>query len=229
LIGLVAATLLLPGCGGSADTQAPSLAKATDDATFASLVGVGSHHLQASVKRVDRARGSERVSAETMELRWKDPDHWSFVTTRAGKPQSQVVVWDGEAWSGRGGGALERRRDAEPYRVQLQTLWDPWKWGLDNLGDRIQLEPADIEVVEGRRAQRFNLTLPPAPPKPPRGWSPSRVSGSIWVDEATAVRLKGDVVLTLTSGESTREITLLFLVRDIGADPGVSPPIGDKR
>lgn len=221
---------LLVGCdGGGEAAPAQVMAAATEETTFATATGLGSFHLKASVKRTESAAsGTPQSSQETLEIRWQDTDHWSYTLGRDGRVRTEVVVWDSVAWARNGNVALERKPDAEPYRVQLATVWDPWEWGLESLASHVVYDAGELELVEGRRVHHHRLALAPPPPKPRRGWSPSAVAGDVWIDEATALRLKGRVVVDAVAAGRTRQVELLFSIADIGLNPGVSPPAGDK-
>ncbi len=222
------ALLLVAACGGGAGDATPLLPEAAEKATFATIASLGSYQLQASVTRTITAGGAPQTTQETVEVKWRDADHWSYRLGRDGRTRTEVVVWDAVAWSGGGEGPPVRKGDAEPYRVQLASVWDPWQWGLESLADSLAYQPGDAELVDGRRARHHNLALVPDDGKPNRGWTPTAVSGDVWIDEETAVRLKGKVLVDAVSGARTQRLELLFAVGSIGVDPGVSPPAGDK-
>lgn len=248
--------LLLAACGGGGQDAPPPLPVAAEEATFASVAALGSFHLQAAVNRTITAGTTVQPSEETVEIRWRDQDHWSYRHGRDGRIRSEVVVWEGVAWSSAGGDPLERKGDAEPYRVQLASVWDPWAWGLESLAAAVAYDEGALELTDGRRLLRHTLSLAPPPPepakpgrkhakaeaaegeappaataaKPRRGWTATAVQGDVWIDEATAVRLQGKVTVDAASGGRTQRVELLFSVNGIGVDPGVSPPVpGDKE
>ncbi|MFN7144366.1 MAG: hypothetical protein ACK4YP_11360, partial [Myxococcota bacterium] len=152
--------LLLACSGGGTDEAPATMPVAAEQATFATVASLGSYHLQAVVKRVVRSGTAEpQTTTETVDLRWQDPDHWSYTLGRDGRVRSEVVVWDGVAWSGDGDAAPVQRPDAEPYRVQVASVWDPWEWGLEGLAATVTQDPAGVELVEGRRAHHHTLRL----------------------------------------------------------------------
>jgi hypothetical protein len=221
---------LLLACQGGAEGVAPSLPVAASRTTFASVTELGAHHMHAEVHRtVSGGTTAPQVSEETVDLLWRDPDHWSLTQARDGRVRSKVVVFDAVAWSADGDGALARRGDAEPYREQLAGTWDPWAFALESLADSISFTLIGNEVVDGRRTQRHTLGLLPPPAKPRHGWIPSSAEGDVWIDEATAVRLKGVVHVIASSGLQSLEVGLTFALDGLGVDPGVSAPDGDKR
>lgn len=224
---------MVPGPRG--DGGAPPLIVAAEEATFGTLAGLGPFRMSASVRRTTGvgpgsplASDATEESLEVVELRWRDADHWSYLQRRDGRVRSEVVVWDAVAWAGDGDGSPERKGDAEPYRVQLATTWDPWEWGLEGLTPGITLAQQGVELLDGRRTLRHLLAPAPPPDKPRRGWTVTAVEGEVWIDEATAVRLRGRVLASATSGTRTRTIDLVFSVDDLGLDPGISAPARDK-
>lgn len=239
------ALALLAACTGSGELATSTLPEAAQEVTFASLAALGSFQLQAAVEReVQNGSASPQTSQETLEIRWRDADHWSYRHGRDGRVVREIVVWEAVAWAGDGDGPLDRKGDAEPYRVQLATVWDPWQWGLESLADAVVFDQGELELRDGRRLRRHQLSLPPElpepeaaegakiskRPKPPRrGWKASAVTGTVWIDEATAVRLDGKVAAEAVSGDRRQRTELLFAVGSIGGDPGVAPPPGDKR
>jgi hypothetical protein len=216
-------------CSGAPEAVSVPLPVAADRATFATVAGLGSYRLQANVRRSTGGEGTPPVaSTELVELRWKDADHWSYVQRRDDRVRSEVLVSGGVAWRSGGEGPLERKGDAEPYRVQLAGTWDPWSWALEGLASSLQLTPAGEELVDGRRAVRHIITPVPPPEKPRRGWTVTAAEGDVWIDDATAVRLVGNVRVEAVSGARTQEVTLAFSIEGVGLDPEVSAPPGDK-
>ncbi|MDP2308383.1 MAG: hypothetical protein Q8P18_20360 [Pseudomonadota bacterium] len=220
-------------CVGAAVDGSVPLPAAAEKATFATVSGLGSYRLQADVRRSIGGEGVEPfVTTESVELRWRDADRWSYLQRKDERVRSDVRVWDAVAWTNGGAGPLVNKGDAEPFRVQLAGTWDPWSWALEGLANGVRLEPQGMEIVEGRRAIRHTVSpLPPPEPPPqraPRGWSVTAAEGEVWIDEATAVRLKGQVKLAATSGRQTQEVSLSFSIVGVGVDPEVSAPPGDK-
>jgi hypothetical protein len=216
-------------CVGSAEEEALPPPVAAEKATFATVSGLGSYRLQAEVRRSMGGEGTPpRVSTESFELRWRDADHWSYVQRRDERVRSEVVVWDAVAWTNGGDGPLVQKGDAEPFRVQLAGTWDPWSWALEGLAHGVHLEPDTIEIVEGRRALRHTVSPVPPPEKLRRGWTVTAADGEVWIDEASAVRLKGRVKVEAVSGAQKQDVELTFGMGGVGLDPEVSPPQGDK-
>lgn len=222
------AVLALVGCGGSPEDAPPPLPVAAEQATFATVTGLGPYRLRADVRRSMGSEGAvAQVTTEAIDLRWRDLDHWSYVQRRDDRVRSEIVVWDAVAWANGGNGPLVRKGDAEPYRVQLGSTWDPWSWALEGLAAGIRFEPAEVELVSGRRALRHTLAAAPPSERPRRGWTVTAVEGEVWIDEATAVRLKGTVTVDAVSGPRTQEVTLAFAMEGVGEEPEITAPTGD--
>lgn len=217
--------LALLACGSpERSTDEPiALTAAAEKTTFSGVAALGSFHLSASVRRTDTVEGRPPAeSGETMEIRWQDADHWSQVAARDGRVHTDVRVWDGVAWVvGKTG--LEKKGDPERYRIQLATVWDPWTWGLERAAEDIKSVMGPVELLDGRRAVRYTLALADLK-KGHRSWTPTAVSGDVWIDEATAVRMRGQVRVEATGDKRTRTTELLFTIGSIGADPAVVRP-----
>lgn len=231
-VSLTAALLLLTGAGCSRTPPPPevTLAQASDQVIFASVETLGPHRTVASIVRTDLRDGAEVNSHESLlDLAWQDWDNFRVRRLVDGEPVSESVVVKATAWSSQAGGGWSRREDAEPYRVQLQSTWNAWDDAFDTFRDRITLTEEGQEIIEGRRARRYAVSLTPLSPtaKAPRNsrrFEPVSLSGTVWIDEATAVRLVAQVEGELHRGDLTRRITLRLARSDFGADLGLQPP-----
>lgn len=216
-------------CAGAVEDAAVPLPAAAEKATFATVSGLGSYRLLADVRRSVGGDGAvPLVSTESVELRWSDSDNWSYVQRRDDRVRSEIRVRDSIAWANGGNGPLVNKGDAEPFRVQLAGTWDPWSWALEALSSGLLVTPEGVEIVEGRRAVRHAVAPAPPPEKPRRGWTVTAADGEVWIDEATAVRLKGRVRIEAVSGAQKQDVALTFTFGGIGADPDASSPPGDK-
>ncbi len=240
IVLLLAGGLL--GCGTGEGPGTPTDAEqALPAPTFASMAGVGSFHLSASLKRTTRAAsGEERVVEEAQDLRWGDPDRWFWQRSRDSRPVQTVLVHEGRAFAGRE--AAERPEpDAEPWRVQLAQAWDPWA-PLGLVRGQYALErdsSADMRTIGGRRAWKHLLralpeaplpeSAPPeaakAPRKRARPWTLARAEGTAWLDEETAVTLEADAEVEARSKDGeTRLLVLRVRVEGIGEAPSLPAP-----
>lgn len=227
--------LLLLACDDPTEADnAAALTAASEQVTFGTVGALGPHRLEASVVRaVTAARdggpaGETRTTRESLVLAWKDADHWSFSSSRDGRVRNRVVVYDAVAWSAQNDAPLERKGDAELFRVELAQSWDPWQLALDGVRDQIGLTPGAPEVVEGRRVVRHEVAPVPLAPGARRTWTVSSASGVVWIDEATAVRLLGEVRVSASARHETSETALTFALSSIGVDPGIAAPAAEK-
>jgi len=222
--------LLLPLSGlGCHSGPAPEeqLASASAQVTFTSVEQLGPHHYVSSVQRTDSRPGSpDRVMDEVVEISWQDWDDFHVRRIMDGQAERETVVSGGRVWV-KSGEQWEPRDDAEPHRVQLRSTWNTWDEVLGSHSDHIRLVPDGDDIVEGRPASRFHLEMLPADQAPrPRayGFQPTAIEGTVWLDEATAVRLKVELVATATRQALTRTTRFTLQRSNIGLDQGISPP-----
>lgn len=215
--------LVLLACGGDASTPvAPALPVAASKTTFGTLRELGSWQLVAEARR---STNGATPSVERYEVKWKDDDTWSWVLSRDGVVRTDVLVWRSIAWARDARGERERKGDAEGWRVQLASVWDPWAWAFESLADQLELTAGPVELLDGRRAVRYAVSS--RPPSGKKGWQVSAARGDVWIDEATAVRLRGDVTVEAANG-ATRTVQLVFSLDGIGLDPDISAPRRDR-
>lgn len=223
---MIVALAALLACGREGEQVAPpTLTAAAERVTLGTVRDLGPCIVRGTLRRETAGPGITRASEETSELRWQDPDNWSWVRTRDGRAVEETRVWDAVAWTRTGDRDFARKGDAEPYRVQLASVWDPWA-SLESFARQVVLTPGEVEELEGRRVVRHVASLAPPPERPRRGWTVDSVDGTVWIDEATALRLQGDVTLAARDGDLRQTLHLAFSVSAIGGDPGLTPPPG---
>lgn len=225
--------LVLTACKGCEEQPAEppmALPEAADEAIFASVERLGPHRCVATVTRQDTRDGTAAAPEElAVEIAWRDWDRFRYARTVNGEPASEVIVVDGRPWARTRGGRWEEREDAETWRVQLQSTWDTWDEALEPFGGRLALSETGRELIEGRWARRFTVALAPEPEgvqkrgrKP--AFTPISLSGTVWLDEATAVRLLAEVQGEVQQGNLRRAITLRLARSDFGEDLGIRRP-----
>ncbi|RME24750.1 MAG: hypothetical protein D6798_10485 [Deltaproteobacteria bacterium] len=225
-IALLAAS---PACrSGGDDGDRMTLAEASTEVTFASVEKLGPHHMVAMVERTDRRdTGEEHVFDELIELSWQDWDNFHVKRVVDGTTTRETIVADGRPWV-RVGDRWEERDDAEPHRVQLRTTWNVWDAALGPFLDHITLEETGKDIVEGRPARTFQVVMKPEEqrPRPKRwGFQPQRIEGTVWLDAATAVRVKASVVATSRRQDVLRTVRLQLQRSDIGQDQDIRAPL----
>jgi hypothetical protein len=212
---------------------------------FESVDRLGPHLYLASIRhRASRSDGDVDRTDEAVEIRWQDWDTFAFRRVVDAKLQSAVVTVEGKPWSLRSKGRWERREDAEPYRLDLRQSWNAWEQALEPFDERILLEEEGAELFEGRAVRRYTVSLAPEPEEDEllsRGKGKRRrkkrhrqanpvqllsLSGRVWVDEGTAVRLQAEVIGELEHRGRRRTVELQLTRSGIGQSQDIEPPVG---
>lgn len=205
------------------------LADASAEVTFASVEQLGPHHFLSSATRTDSRQGvPDLVVDEVVEISWQDWDHFHVRRLIDGEAERETVVYGARPWI-RSGDSWERRDDAEPHRLQLRTTWNAWDAVLGTHLDHIELLPDGDDIVEGRPVSRFKVQMLPADRAPKRrswGFQPESISGTVWLDKATAVRLKADIEAVSRRQGLTRTVQFTLQRANIGVDQQVREPAG---
>ncbi len=215
------------GCGEEEVEPTMTLPEAADEAIFASVEKLGAHRCMATFSRKDVRDGVAAGGQEqAVDIAWRDWDRFKVTRLTNGEPSSEVIIVGGRPFARTMGGRWEEKEDAETYRVQLQSTWDTWDEALEPFGDRIALTEVGRELIEGRWSRRFAISLKPAPAATGRraAFTPRSLSGTVWLDELTAVRLLAEVEGVLTQGNLQRTITLRLVRSDFGEDLGIRAP-----
>lgn len=233
---------------GPTDPDAPTLGDASQEVQFESVDRLGPHRYLASIRhRIVRDDGSVDRSDEAVEIKWQDWDTFEFRRVVDAELQSAVVAVDGRPWSLRSKGRWELREDAEPYRLDLRQSWNAWDQALEPFKDRIELEEEGSELFEGRAVRRYAVRLMPEPEperaeaakgkgkrrrklhEPAAGDALVSLSGRVWVDEGTAVRLQAEVSGELDQRGRRRTVDLQLTRSGIGLAQDIAPPAGATR
>lgn len=248
--GPALACLSLLGCLGP--SEAEQLAVASEDIVFDSMDKLGPHHSLARLRQTVTRPGLEpQASEDAVEIWWQDWDHFEHRRVADGRLASGVRVMAGTPYVSRPGAdeRWDERPDADPYRLELRAAWNLWDQALGPFEGRILYEDQGAEVIEGRPVRRYALSLAPlpeveapepaakakrkakakakAPPAAPADPLLS-LSGSLWLDTATAVRLVAEVEAARSQGERRVEASFQLAVSAIGADQGLKLPINIK-
>lgn len=227
------ALLLAPlslGLGCSDDPQPVeevALADASTEVTFASVEQIGPHHMVASIRRTDDREGQVRTTDEVTELSWQDWDDFQVRGLVDGELTRETIVADGIPWV-RVGDRFEERPDAETHRVQLRVTWNMWDAVLGTHRDHVQLVHEGEDIIEGRPAGRYRLELKPDEERPRNqrwGFVPEGAEGTVWLDEASAVRLKAEITTTARRGGVARTTQLSLQRSNIGGDQAIQAPL----
>ncbi len=246
---------LLSGCTNAPVEVAPITPEAaSEQVTFGTLQDLGSFTFQYSSRDERKVAAGSSVRETAGSLKWKDRDNWEYTTVNDGIPATHWLIFGARAWEGLSGAPLASKGDPEPLRAQLALGWDPWEDIVAMTGGRIVYGPGVAETVDGRAATRHDLSLGPSAAPAARkriigqALFPTSLTGQVWIDDATSVRLLADVVVAANNvppapvvddgvapqappedpGDRLRERTLSvkLAVTGLGQDPGVSAPPG---
>ena len=218
--------LLMLACAPSPPEEPEvTLAEASEKVTFASVETLGAHTYLATSTRVELRRGREMSRhVEVVEIRWQDWDNFSHRRIVDERTVADIVVSDGAAWSRRLGGPWKKKDDAESSRVQLKTTWNSWEQTISSFGDLVVMSEGESEAVEGRLARHYVLSLSELPPVGDDATQPLALSGDLWVDESSAVRLTGKLEGILGREGYRRQVELQIVRTAIGMPQNIQLP-----
>ena len=225
--GLLA--LLLGACAGEVGAPPAELARVSDEVQYASVDRLGPHSFLTSITRsVQAPDEAARQTDEAVEIKWVDWTTFSYRRVVNGEAVMAVTTVQNIPYLTRPDGSAERRDDAEPYRIELRSGWNTWDQALERFASRITLTDQGPDVVEGRPARRYAVSLtPPAAALSPkqadrqarqtreRG-EPRSLAGQVWIDAATAVKLVADVTGEWVRGDTVERVTLKMSASGIG-------------
>ncbi|MCB9760439.1 MAG: hypothetical protein H6739_11425 [Alphaproteobacteria bacterium] len=185
---LLIAALTLCGCDRGPSPEA-LLIEGSRTVTMDSAAMLGPHRYEATTVRqwADETRGS----SETFELDWGDWDHFATRRLRDGRLRAELRVIDGVAYV-RQGDRFTRYDDAELHRGELRSTWSTWEQAMAPFAARLQLTEPEDAVVEGRPATRYRVSLAEGD-APDGDQRPLSLSGTVTLDQATAVRLLAEI------------------------------------
>lgn len=245
-----AAGALLAACGD--DPRIAELAEVSQQLSFETVDQLGPHHYLGSLKHeAERSDGSVDRTDEAVEIRWQDWNSFEYRRTVEGELESAVVTRDGTPWQLLSDGSWRKGTDAEPHRLELRQSWNAWDQALEPYLERIRYVDRGTELVEGRQARRYAVELAPEPavaaededPKAgkrrraraakakARAASSDRLvslSGEVWVDESTAVRLLADVEASRVHRGRRHTVRLKVVRSDVGRDQKIKAPAAER-
>lgn len=218
----------LLGCASDVDLQPDDLVEASQKVIFAATETIGPHRFQAiSTRQEYRGDSLELESTEILDIEWHSWDSFSFAHTVDGESTLEVVVTNGACWKKMYGGEWERRLDAEPYRVQLRQKWNVWERVTQPFEMGLSFISIGEEQIEDRSTHHYQLDFTGVE-NSQSGLKPERISGDIWVDTATAVRLLGNVRAELSSDSYLKVLSLKLSRTEINTLAPISVPDGPQ-
>lgn len=194
-----------------------TLVEASQAVTFASSEALGAHRLR-SVRKQREFHGEDvrSTTTEVLLIDWADWDHWQVTQMVDEEVVTQVWVVDGRCVE-RINDRFVERPDGEPYRVQLRNTWNQWEMLMRPFTEHVEWTFAATSAISERKTKEYTASFT-RPPLSNTGLYPKDLSGTIWVDEQTAVRLAGSVEGTLLNGPYKKIVSLTVERSDIGSD-----------
>ena len=221
---------LAVGCGGgSGGSSSDELLEATESATFENVTRLGPHRFEATLTRERVETGHKTV--ERVSVAWADWDNFQLQRYRNDKLRAENRVIRGNAFARSGSGRFREAKDAELYRVEMRHSASFWGRALEPFLGRVEATREETATVNGRPAQRYTLTLSPAPPRE-RGHQPLSLQGEMWIDEATATRIRAQLEgHYLKNGKEGDDVLLSLRMErsEIGIVPPIDRPSGARR
>lgn len=196
------------------------LAETSHTLTLESLNALGPHRALIQATRSD-AIGEQ---SEALELIWGGWDDFQATWARNGKPTRRSLVIGGEVWAGKLD-SMKQWPDPALYVGELGSSWDAYTRVLAPFAERMVLDYQETVQHEGRSAWVYQVSLAPGA-DPKRGLVPKSLSGSVTLDQATAVRLKAEIqgILWDEQVASERTVTVNIARSEIGVPPDLAPP-----
>ncbi len=204
--------------GGSVSDQ--SLTEAAEEISFGEIVGLGPHRMQAVVTRSSVRDGERRMlSEEQLQLVWQDWNNFQLRRLQNDRIAVDHLVSDGAAWVENERGELEQRGDPEPLRMEMRVAWDVWGQNTSPFQRHLRLDYVGEGVLEGRVARQYSLGLEPPDPRERPRLVPVSLSGKLWLDEESAVRLMAEVQGSWSHRgreQLVHEISIILVRSDFG-------------
>jgi len=205
------------------------LAAASNTVIFASVEKLGAHHYEARVRRKElREETITSNHDEIIIIDWQDWDNFRYSRTLDTKEVSSLIVSNHIPWLKNTAQKWSKYEDAEPYRTELRTSWNTWEQYVGRYETLITWKPIEEDIIADRKVTRYELLYQKENDAPkntePTNLTLSSLSGSIAVDQATAVRIYAEVKLVLTGDKYRKEIDLQIKRTDIGVQKNIPPP-----
>ena len=205
------------------------LAAASNTVIFASVEKLGPHLYEAKTRRKEIREGKITSNHdETIIIDWQDWDNFRYSRTLDTKEVSNLIVSDHVPWLKGTSQKWTKYEDAEPYRTELRTSWNTWEQYVGRYEHLITWKPIGEDRLSDRTVTRYEILYQPDDTTrkqlEPQNLRLSSLSGSIAVDQATAVRIYVELELVLTGENYNKEIDLQIKRTDIGVQKNIPPP-----
>lgn len=225
----IGAVLSILACGNTdSDIPPATIETVSQRITFDSVSRLGPHNSIASIQRSDtRGNDSSFDTTESIELAWNSWDSFHFQRSVDGEPTFEAINHQGSSASRNGRGRWKSAFDGEAARLDVYTAWNAWDEALSGFTKRIVFTDEGATVVDGRPARTFSVSLGPIPDDEPRrksGVVPHRLEGTVTLDDATAVRLRTEVLAVSKSKKMVRRVLLNIRRSGIGETQSIEAP-----
>jgi len=201
------------------------LAEASEQVIFESVEDIGSHVYNATVVREEFHQDDKLSShVETVEIIWSDWDNFSYRRIVDKTETLNVRVVSGTPFKKSRAGLWAKKRDAEPYRIQMSHAWNVWEQNTKPFQAAMIKRPTELEAIESRDTQIYILELGPLADSDGSKFRPKSLDGKVWVDKKTAVRLKAEVKGSLSTSHGTKTMELNLERSKIGHALTLNPP-----
>jgi hypothetical protein len=206
-------------------SEEEKLAEASTKVIFASVEPLGPHQYDARIRRKE-IREEIEVSShdEFVHIDWQDWDNFQYNRTIDTKEVTALIVSNHIPWLKYQSKKWKKQIDAEPYRLQMRTAWNTWEQYLGSYEDRLLWTPLGNDTIEGRTVTRYELSLDTSKNTPNRNLNLQSISGSVSVDQATAVRLYAELTIVLVADTYKKKIDMQLKRTMIGVAQEIISP-----
>jgi len=225
-------TLILAGCGAgnNPSDQKDPLLQSSESATFDTVTRLGSHHFEAELVRESIFNGQETI--EKVVVDWGDWDNFQLQRYRNDRLRAETRVVHATAYAKSGKGRFRQASDAELYRVEMRHSASFWGRALEAFRGLVHAEKKEGAMIDGRPARRYELSLRGEENAPSRGHKAIELIGEMWIDEATAIRLSGQLNgRYLKNGHQDKEVRISLKLKrsEIGIQPLIEKPRNPRK
>ena len=188
--------MALPACFGerAAHGQDEALTEA-ERATVETWKSLGPHTTRAmTLTKQWLSDGPVDESDLTVEIRWQDDQTFVWRRVRDGKIRQEILLAEGAGWKRTGKRPFQLVNSPDTYLRSLADNWSVWREAMGPFLGRATVSEDGDGIVEGRPSWKYQLSLSPQDQEPISTRTELKsLSGTLWVDKATAIRLAADI------------------------------------
>ena len=188
--------IALPACFGekTAHGQDEALTVA-EQATSETWKSLGPHTTRAvTLTKRWLTDGPPEESDLTVEIRWQDDQTFVWRRVRDGKIRQEILLSEGAGWKRSGKRPFQLVNTPDTYLRSLSENWSVWREAMGPFLGRVTMSQDGDGIVEGRPSWKYLLSLTPQEQEPISTRTELKtLSGTLWIDKATAIRLAADI------------------------------------